>query len=162
MKTAIYAGTFDPFTVGHLDVSIRAARIFDRLFIGIGVNSKKTPKYSLDMRSKMICSALSASGVTNALVTDFEGLLVKEAEARNIQFIVRGLRLFTDFENEFTMSLMNRRLSPDIESVYLMPKEELSYISSSAVREVLSNGGSVKGLVPESIEEMVVRNWRYH
>lgn len=151
MKKAIYAGTFDPLTNGHFDVIERAARLFDEVVVGIGINPRKKPMFSLEDRIAMIRETIK--GLSNVSVEGFEGLLVDFARRSKAGFIVRGLRLFADFENEWQMSMMNQKLAPEIESTYLMPRSQTAWISSSAVKEVYFSGGDVREMIPAPIFE---------
>ena len=154
-KEAIYAGTFDPMTLGHLDLVERASHIFDRVVLAVARKPKKITMFSAAERSSMAREATSAFG--NVEVDCFDGLLVDYARKRGIHVLVRGLRAFSDFEYEFPMALTNRKLAPDIETIFLMPRETYSYVNSSVVREVLENGGDVSGFVPASILDRIMK-----
>ena len=149
-RVAIYPGTFDPITNGHLDIILRGARLFDRIVIGILHNPEKTPLFSVLERMDMAREVFSA--VPTVQVASFDGLLVDFARAQGAHVIVRGLRAVSDFEYEFQMALMNRRLVPELETVFMMPAEAYTYISSRLIREVFALGGPVAGLVPEVVE----------
>ncbi|HMK57106.1 MAG TPA: pantetheine-phosphate adenylyltransferase [Dissulfurispiraceae bacterium] len=149
-RLAIYPGTFDPITNGHLDLVERGLRIFDQLIIAVAPSSRKQPLFDLNERIKLIRASISR--YRNVTVESFKGLLVDYAGEKKGIALIRGLRAVSDFENEFQMALMNRRLDTDIETVFLMPHEEYSFLSSTIVKEVASFGGSVKGLVPEIVE----------
>jgi len=148
---AVYPGSFDPLTNGHVDIIMRGARLFDRIVIAILVNAEKAPLFSMDERVDIVRTVFK--GVPNVEVDTFQGLLVDYVERRNAQVIVRGLRAVSDFEFEFQMALMNRRLNGKIETVFMMPAEQYSYISSRLIKEVFSLGGRVHGLVPDIVEE---------
>ncbi len=148
-RSAIYAGTFDPITKGHLDVVGRAAHIFDRLVLAVVAKSRKTPLFSAEERVEM--AGVAAREFENVEVDIFDGLLVDYARAKGIHVLIRGLRAFSDFEFEFQMALTNRKLAPDIETLFLMPNEDYSYVSSSTVREVAELGGHVDEFVPEVV-----------
>jgi pantetheine-phosphate adenylyltransferase len=149
-KAAICAGTFDPITMGHLDVIERAARIFPRIVIGVASSSGKNPLFSSKERVELVkASTAHLSGVE---VETFSGLLVDFAESQKVRVIVRGLRAFSDFEYEFQMALTNRKLKSEIETIFLMPKQDYSYVSSSNVREVAQLGGDITQFVPESVQ----------
>ncbi len=148
-KTAIYPGTFDPITNGHVDIIERGLAIFDHLIIAIALNPKKAPLFSIDERIEMIEESLGRH--PKVTVETFSGLLVEEAERRNARVILRGLRAVSDFESEFQMALMNRNLNSKIETVFMMTGEAYSYLSSSVVREIASMGGSVERLVPKIV-----------
>lgn len=149
-KLAIYPGTFDPITNGHLDLVERGLRIFDEIVIAVAPSTKKQPLFDLSERIAMIRNAVKKH--RNVQVESFHGLLVKYAKSKDGIAVIRGLRAVSDFENEFQMALMNRRLDMKIETVFLMPSEEYSFLSSTIVKEVASFGGSIRNLVPETVE----------
>jgi pantetheine-phosphate adenylyltransferase len=146
VKRAIYAGSFDPVTNGHLDVLSRAAQVFDEVVVAVAFNSEKRGLFTPEERVVMLKEATFA--IRNVRVTQFHGLLVEFAIREGACAIVRGLRAVSDFEFEFQMALMNRRLEPALETFFLMPKEEYSYVSSRLVKEVASLGGDVSVFVP--------------
>jgi pantetheine-phosphate adenylyltransferase len=148
---AIYPGSFDPLTNGHVDIIERGARLFDRIVVAILLNAEKSPLFTTDERVE-IAGAVFGS-LPNVEVDTFEGLLVDYVERRKAQVIVRGLRAVSDFEYEFQMALMNRRLNGRIETVFMMPAEQYTYTSSRLIKEVFSLGGRVHGLVPELVEQ---------
>jgi pantetheine-phosphate adenylyltransferase len=148
---AVYPGSFDPLTNGHVDIISRGARLFDRIIVAILVNAEKSPLFTMDERVEITRSVFKTH--SNVEVDTFDGLLVDYVERRDAQVIVRGLRAVSDFEFEFQMALMNRRLRPKIETVFMMPAEQYTYISSRLIKEVFSLGGRVHGLVPELVEE---------
>jgi len=148
---AVYPGSFDPLTNGHVDIITRGARIFDRIIVAILINAEKAPLFSMDERLKITREVFQ--DFPNVEVDTFDGLLVDYVERRHAQVIVRGLRAVSDFEFEFQMALMNRRLNGKIETVFMMPAEQYSYISSRLIKEVFSLGGQVHGLVPDTVEE---------
>src|SRR5262245_19861008 len=148
---AVYPGSFDPLTNGHVDIITRGARLFDRIVVAILVNAEKNPLFTMDERVEIARAVFKAH--PNVEVDTFEGLLVDYMERRQAQVIVRGLRAISDFEFEFQMALMNRRLKPQIETVFMMPAEQYTYISSRLIKEVFSLGGRVEGLVPELVEK---------
>ena len=150
MIHAIYPGSFDPITNGHLDIINRARLIFEKLTIAVVVNPSKQPLFTLAERVKMIEGVLKDENLAIS-VGSFDGLLVKYAEKIEAKAIVRGLRALSDFEFEFQLSLMNRRLKPDIQMVYFMSGAEVTYLSSGLVKEVASLGGDVTGLVPDRV-----------
>jgi pantetheine-phosphate adenylyltransferase len=147
---AIYPGSFDPITNGHLDVISRGARLADRLVVAILNNDQKRPLFSTEERVEMLREVLAP--FPNVEVDCFDGLLVHYAAARGAGMIIRGIRAISDYENEWRMALMNRRLAPEIETVFLVASEEYSFVSSRLMKEVLSLGGSISGLVPEPVE----------
>jgi pantetheine-phosphate adenylyltransferase len=148
---AVYPGSFDPLTNGHVDIISRGARLFDRIIVAILVNSEKAPLFSMDERVEIARSVFQHQ--RNVEVDTFDGLLVDYVERRGAQVIVRGLRAVSDFEFEFQMALMNQRLNPRIETVFMMPAEQYTYISSRLIKEVFTLGGRVHGLVPELVEQ---------
>ncbi|MFH0880643.1 MAG: pantetheine-phosphate adenylyltransferase [Lentisphaerota bacterium] len=150
-RAAIYAGTFDPVTMGHLDVVLRAAHIFDRLVLAVAEHSRKTPLFSLEDRVEM--AQASVETIENVEVDTFSGLLVNYAREKGIHVLIRGLRAFSDFEFEFQMALTNRKMAPDIETLFLMPNEDYSYVSSSSVREIAELGGNFDPFVPEPVQK---------
>ena len=148
-RTAVYPGTFDPVTNGHLDLVERASRQFDRLIIAILRHDEKSPVFSLEERMDLLREA--AAPFPNVEVDAFHGLLVDYAQKVGAGTIVRGLRALSDFEYELQMAMMNRRLAPDVETVFLMPSEAYAYLSSRLVREVARLGGDLTGLVPAEV-----------
>ena len=154
-RSAIYPGTFDPITLGHFDVMRRAAQVFDRLVVAVAESPRKKLWFDIEERVSMVRNA--AKDITNIDVVQFDGLLVHFARKQGIHVLVRGLRAFSDFEYEFQMALNNRKLAPDVETVFLMTSDTYSSISSSAVREVADLGGDTSILVPKGVQEALVR-----
>ena len=152
---AIYPGSFDPITNGHLDLIQRGAKMFDRLIVSILRNDAKQPLFSVEERMEMLREVLHV--YPNVAVESFDGLLVDYASARGATVLLRGIRAISDYEYELQMALMNRRLRPDIETVFLMANEVYSFISSRLVKEVFGLGGNISGLVPPSVEERLRR-----
>lgn len=148
---AIYPGSFDPVTNGHLDLIARAAKIFDHLVVAILRNSQKNPLFTVEERVAMLSEGIAEFG--NVSVSTFDGLLVDYAREQRAHAVVRGIRAISDYEYEFQMALMNRRLSPDVETIFLMPDAKYSFVSSRLVKEVFRLGGSVDGLVPRFVIE---------
>lgn len=144
-KIAIYPGTFDPLTNGHIDLIERAAKMFDEVIVAIASSSKKNPRFTLEQRIDMAQKVLVSC--SNVKVKGFQILLVDFAKQENANILIRGLRAISDFEYEFQLASMNRNLAPDIESIFLMPADEYSFISSSLVKEVASLGGDVSNFV---------------
>ena len=151
--TAIYPGTFDPITNGHLDILQRSLRLFHHIILGIGPNPKKTALFSLEERIEMVGKAIK--GLPNVSVEAFDGLLVDFAKKNGASAIIRGLRAVSDFEYEFQMALMNRKLDDNIETVFLMPSEEYSYLTSSIIKVVSSLNGDISSLVPKHVHAML-------
>jgi pantetheine-phosphate adenylyltransferase len=152
-RAAIYPGTFDPPTLGHLDVIERATRIFDEVIVAVGVNVGKSPLLNVEQRKDAL--RRSVGGFSNVWVDSFDGLLVDYARRQDAAAIIRGLRATADFEYEFQMAMVNRRLESEIESVFLMTNWEYSYLSSSIVREVALLGGDVSGMVSPAVAEII-------
>jgi pantetheine-phosphate adenylyltransferase len=150
---AIFPGSFDPLTNGHVDIILRGARLFDRIVVAILVNAEKHPLFTMDERVEITRAVFHDR--PNVEVDTFDGLLVDYVARRRADVIVRGLRAISDFEFEFQMALMNRRLNPAIETVFMMPAEQYTYISSRLIKEVVALNASVKGLVPELVETRV-------
>lgn len=148
---AIYPGSFDPITNGHLDLIDRASRLVDRLIVSILNNERKQPLFSVQQRVEMLCEV--TAGHSNVEVDSFEGLLVDHATARGATLIIRGIRAISDYDHEWQMALMNRRLRPEIETMFLMAGESYSFISSHLVKEVIRLGGTVSDLVPPAVEK---------
>lgn len=157
-RRGIYPGTFDPFHNGHLDLIQRALRLVDELVVAVARNLEKIPLFTVEERLEMIREATAS--LPGVRVTSFEGLLVHFAARDRITVVIRGLRAVSDFEYEFQMTLMNRRLHEELETVFLMPHEAYSYISSRLLKEVASMGGSVRGLVPPTVEKRLAEKFR--
>ncbi len=151
MTTAIYPGSFDPITYGHLDIIERAADIFGKVIVAVAENVTKTPFFSVDERIKHISDITKK--INHVEVDAFSGLLVDYAEQKRAQAIIRGLRAVTDFEYEMQMALMNRRLKDEIVTVFLMPNEKYTYLNSTIVREIARFGGDVSNFVSPLVEE---------
>jgi pantetheine-phosphate adenylyltransferase len=147
---AVYPGSFDPLTNGHVDIITRGARLFDRIIVAILVNAEKAPLFSMAERVEI--ARVVFKDYPNVEVDTFDGLLVDYVKRRKAGVIVRGLRAISDFEFEFQLALMNRRLNSEIETVFMMPAEQYSYISSRLIKEVFALGGRVHGLVPDMVE----------
>lgn len=153
---AIYPGSFDPPTNGHLDLIERGSKIFDKLIVSIVRNPEKdSPLFSIEERRAML-QALTKTW-NNVVVDSFEGLLVEYARATGAQALLRGIRAISDYEYELQMALMNRKLEPELETVFMMPAEKYSYLSSRLIKDVFRLGGSVRGLVPPLVEERLHR-----
>jgi pantetheine-phosphate adenylyltransferase len=156
---AIYPGSFDPLTFGHIDIVERSVRLFDRVVVAIITNPAKDPLFTVDERCDIIDKVLRKKFPT-VEVDVFHGLLVDYVQEKKAQVIVRGIRAVTDYEYEFQMALMNRRLAPGVETVFMMPAEQYSYLSSRLVKEIASLGGSVEGLVPQQVEKRLKKKFR--
>ncbi|MEO5361384.1 MAG: pantetheine-phosphate adenylyltransferase [Nitrospirota bacterium] len=157
-RLAIYPGTFDPFTNGHLDIVLRSVRLFDSLVIAVTTNAKKTPLFSVPERKELIKKSLPED--VNISVESFDGLLVDYAEKRGSIIVIRGLRAVSDFEYELQMALLNRRLKPSIETIFKMPSEEYSFLTSTAVKEIAQLGGCVDGLVPAAVKSALIEKFK--
>ena len=155
---AVYPGSFDPLTNGHVDIIERGARLFDRIIVAIAVNAEKAPMFTMAERVEIAREVFRNH--PNVEVDTFEGLLVNYVERRKANVIVRGLRAVSDFEYEMQMALMNRELAHTIETVFMMPAAQYSFISSRLIKEVFALGGKVHGLVPEIVEKRLQRSVR--
>ncbi len=153
-RRAIYPGSFDPVTNGHLDIIARGCALFDEIIVAIVVNPHKQPLFTVAERREMLADVLAQikSDSCRLLVEDFQGLLMDYAATRQASAIVRGIRAFSDYENELQMALMNRRLAPQVETVFMMPADTYAYVSSRLVKEVAQLGGTITGLVPTLVE----------
>ena len=157
MRRAIYPGSFDPVTNGHLDVIERARKLFDEVIVAVAVNDQKQPLFTASERISMLGDAIETSEVR---VAPMEGLLVQFAEAENACAVIRGLRAISDFEFEFQMALMNRKLDARVETIFLMPKEEYTYLSSRIVKEIARLGGDVSAFVPRSVVDALAKKFK--
>ncbi|MCX5750702.1 MAG: pantetheine-phosphate adenylyltransferase [Candidatus Saganbacteria bacterium] len=155
MKIAVYPGSFDPVTNGHLDIIERASRLFDVVYVAISSNPEKNHSFSVGKRVNMLKS--SVKGFKNVKVETFTGLLVDYAKTKKARSIIRGLRAVSDFEYEFQLALTNRKLAPEIETIFFMTDYKFSYLSSSLVKQIAGLGGDVRGLVPKGIEKELSR-----
>jgi len=155
MRRAIYPGSFDPVTNGHLDIIQRGCKLFDEIIVAILINPDKTPFFSVEERKEILAEVLKdiEQGGCIVVVDSFAGLLVQYAAEREADAIVRGIRAISDYEYELQMALMNRRLEPSLETVFMMPAEAYSYVSSRLVKEVFQLGGNIEGLVPPIVEQ---------
>jgi pantetheine-phosphate adenylyltransferase len=158
LKTAIYPGTFDPVTNGHIDLMVRALKIFDQLIVAVAVNDRKIPLFTLEERVELLKKCVPRS--SKIKITSFDGLLVDYARSQKSTALVRGLRAVSDFEYEFQMALMNRKLDKDIETIYLMPSEQYTCLNSGLVKEVARMGGRLDGLVPALVSKTLKRKYQ--
>ena len=154
-RTAVYPGTFDPMTNGHVDLIRRGCHIFDRVLVAVLIDTEKEPLFTVEERLAMIRAVFRRE--PKVVVKSFKGLLVDFMRKEHARIVVRGLRAVSDFEHEFQMALMNRRLGPQVETLFLTPKEELSYTSSRLVKQVHQLGGDVSGLVPAVVQRALDR-----
>jgi pantetheine-phosphate adenylyltransferase len=157
-RIAVYPGSFDPVTNGHLDIIHRALEFVDELIIAILTNPEKQALFSVNERMNMIRKCVTEN--SRIRIDQFDGLLVEYARKKGAQMIIRGLRAVSDFDYEFQMALMNRRLEPQIETVFLVPAEQYTYVSSRLVKEICLLGGSVQGLVPDAVEKKMIEKFR--
>ncbi|HJO37214.1 MAG: pantetheine-phosphate adenylyltransferase [Vicinamibacterales bacterium] len=149
-RIAVYPGSFDPLTNGHVDIILRGSRLFDRIIVALLVNADKAPLFTVAERVEIAREVFADH--PNVEVDTFEGLLVDYVRRREANVIVRGLRAISDFEFELQMALMNRHLNPEVETVFMMPAEQYTYLSSRLVKEVFALGGTINGLVPDTVE----------
>ena len=157
MRTVIYPGSFDPITNGHLDVAQRATKLFDRVIVAVAKSERKDPLFSLAERVEMVAQAVRH--LPGVEVDSFEGLLIEYVERRNAQAVVRGLRAVSDFEFEFQLALMNRKLSEGIEAIFMMPKDTYTFLSSRIVKEIAQLGGDVSAFVPAHVQAALVEKF---
>ncbi len=161
MKIGLYPGTFDPLTNGHLDIIVRSSKLCDKLIVAVAKNTSKNPLFSIDKRIKLINEAINANNVDNHLIyaEAFDNLLIDFAKTNEVSIIIRGLRVVSDFDYEFQMAGMNKRLNTDIETVFLMASETNQFIASRFVKEVASLGGDVSSFVPDNVNNEIIKKF---
>lgn len=158
MNRAIIPGSFDPITLGHLDIIERSSKIFDEITVCLLVNPDKKTVFSIKEREKLITKSISTIENCDKIVVDsYNGLLIDYMNQKNINIIIKGLRAFSDFEYEIQMAFLNNKMAPNIETFFLMTTENLSYISSSSIKQIVKFGGKISGLVPSNIEQDIIR-----
>ncbi len=160
LKRVIYPGTFDPMTTGHIDLIQRASQLFAEVIVAVAASPGKNPAFSLEQRVELGQKVVQSCGFNNVTVLGFSGLVVEFAKEVGAKAILRGLRAVSDFEYEFQLANMNRRLSPDVESIFLTPSEQYSFISASLVREIAALGGDISGFVHEIVKDALIQRYR--
>ncbi len=149
-RTAVYPGTFDPVTYGHIDIIKRAAKLYDKVVVAVAHNKDKNPLFGVEERVSMLKDCVRP--LKNVIVDDFDGLVVDYVKSKGSRVMIRGLRMISDFESEFQMALTNRKLSEDIETIFMMPNESYSYISSKLMKEAARLGADVKNFIPKKVQ----------
>ena len=157
-RTVIYPGSFDPVTLGHLEVIRRASKLFDKVIVAVLINSAKTPTFSIEERMQLLTDAVA--GLDNVEIAGFEGLLASYCRQRGVNAIVKGLRAVSDFEYEFQMAIANKKLNPELETIFITADADAMYLSSSRVREIGSMGGDVSNFVPACVHDRIVERLR--
>ena len=152
-RSAIYPGTFDPLTMGHFDLILRTAALFDRVIVVVaGTSSKATGMFGIEARMAMIRESVAGAGIRNIEVDRLDCLLMDYCRSKKVGVVVRGLRVYSDFEYEFQMALTNRKLAPEVETLFMMPNENYSYVTASTIREITRYGGDTRAFVPEVVQ----------
>jgi len=159
MKTAVYPGTFDPVTNGHIDIIERALKLFDKLYVVVADNPQKAPTFTAKERVEMLQGALKQNN-DRIEIQYFDGLLLNYVKSKKSNVIVRGLRAISDFEFEFSRALLNRELEKDIDTIFIMTKDDYAFLSSSIIKEIAMFGGSVKGFVPKIVEKKLKKTFK--
>ena len=159
-RIAVYPGTFDPVTYGHIDIIKRAAKIYDKVIVAVAHNEDKNPLFSVGERVFMLKD--SVKPLKNVIVDDFNGLVVDYVRSKGSRIMIRGLRMISDFESEFQMALTNRKLSEDIETIFMMPNESYSYISSKLMKEAAKLGADVKNFIPKKVQVLLKNKLANH
>lgn len=154
-KTVICPGSFDPVTLGHLDIIKRASKMFGKVYIAVLVNSSKTPSFSIEERIELLSDAVK--GLDNVEIVSFEGLLAEYCREHGVDAIVKGLRAVSDFDYEFQMAMANKKINPELETIFLTADSDSMYLSSSMVREIGSMGGDISNFVPECVHDRIVK-----
>ncbi len=159
-KIAVYPGSFDPITYGHLDIIKRALKIFDKVIVAVAHNAEKEPLFNIEERVSMLKRSLK--GLKGIEVDDFKGLVVDYVKRKKATVVIRGLRMISDFEYEFQMALTNRKLSKDVETIFMMPSESYSYLSSKLIKEAASLGANLKDFTPNFIEKKIKEKLKWN
>lgn len=158
MKTLVFPGTFDPITNGHIDIIMRSLRLCDHLYVAIAKNSRKQPIFPIEERIELAC--LATKKLTNITIEAFDGLVVSYVEQKEAHAVIRGLRASSDFEYELQMAMINRKIHPDIETLFLIPNEEYSYLTSSSIKELATFGADVKRFVPSDVADRLLERYK--
>jgi len=162
-KIAVYPGTFDPLTLGHFDLLRRSAMMFDKVIVVVaGVSMKATGMFDLHARMAMIRESVDELGLTNIGIDRLDCLLMDYCRQHEVQVVVRGLRVYSDFEYEFQMALTNRKLAPEIETLFMMPNENYSYVTATTIREIARYGGDTSAFVPKPVQKYIEAHMRNH
>ena len=163
MTTAVYPGTFDPLTMGHLDLIRRSTRQFDRVIVAVaGVSMKATSMFDIGERMQMVRECIDEEGIENVTIDCLDRMLVDYCRKHDVRVVVRGLRVYSDFEYEFQMALTNRKLAPEIETLFMMPNENYSYVTASMIREITRYGGDTSSFVPPAVSRHLVEYMKRH